>query len=283
MIKCIAIPMCQSLSVLESVDYFIKRGSINFILIGDIEETKKIATENSIDLSNVQLVEESDEIMACNLSAELASQGKVQILMKGLVHTGIFLKAILNKELKLLREEGSLVSLVSRFEIPGYHKPLFITDAGINIEPELKQKAEIIKNAIYVAKSLGVKTPKVSCVCPVEVVNEKIKSTVEADLLSNMDVFGEAIVEGPLSFDVSVSAKSAEIKGVTGSVPGDADILFVPSLDVGNVLYKSLSIFGKAEIAGVIAGLKIPVVLTSRADSREVKIGSIELAMNMKL
>ncbi|OQY38421.1 MAG: hypothetical protein B6229_05900 [Spirochaetaceae bacterium 4572_7] len=279
--KTVVIPMCHSNNVIESISSFIDRDNLSFILIGDVEETKKIAVNSGVNIDGVNLIEELNEVKACTLAAKLISEGKGDIAMKGLVHTSIFLKALLRKEFGLL-EDKSLVSLVSRFIIPNYHKPLFLTDAGINISPTLDQKIKIIKNAIFVANSLGIHEPKVACLSPIEVVNHKIPSTEDGFALSQMSVFGDAIVDGPLSFDISLSKEAARIKGATSVVAGDADILFAPNLDVGNALYKSFTLFGNAKVAGVVAGLKIPVVLTSRADSKEVKVDSLELALNMK-
>lgn len=189
------------------------------------------------------------------------------------------MKSLLKRDRELLLDKKSITSLVSKFNIPGYHKPLFLTDCGINIEPNLMQKKEILKNAIKVVKSLGIKNPKVACICPVEVVNPRIQSTVDAKALS-LETIEDAIIEGPLSFDIALSKKAADIKGIATPVSGDADILLFSNIDAGNVVYKSLSLFGNASISGIAAGFKLPVVLTSRADKTEVKISSIQFALD---
>ena len=276
--KRVAVVKCDTKSVIKCVDYFSSK--VDFILIGNISKTRELALELGVLLDSVELIDRCDDLEACSYGAQLASNNKIDVIMKGLVHTGTFMKSLLNKELGLLMEGNSLISLVSRFNLPGYHKPLYLTDCGINIEPDLEQKKGILKNAIRVVKLLGVDKPKVACICPVEVVNPKIKSTVDAKKLSMESIDG-AIVEGPIAFDVAVSKVAADIKGINTEVSGDADILLFSNIDAGNAVYKSLSIFGKATISGIVAGLKLPVILTSRADSTEVKIASIQLALDL--
>jgi len=277
-IKKIAIVKCEVESVLMCVKHFI--GKVDFILIGDINKTRELAKSLDVDLEGLTLVNILEERKASEYASELASKGEVDILMKGLVQTGTFMKSILRKDRDLLYENGGVISLISRFILPKYHKPIYLTDCGINIEPDLKQKESILRNAIRVVKSLGVEKPKVACVCPIEFVNPRIKSTVDGEALSKMDIDG-AIIEGPISFDVSLSKHAAEVKGFNSSVAGDADILLFNNIDSGNVVYKSLSLFGDASICGIVSGLKIPVILTSRADETQVKIDSIQLALDM--
>lgn len=275
----VAVIKCSNRGVLSVVESLKDR--VHFTLIGDEPETRTLAAEMGISLENVKIIHETYDISACKIGASLASEKQVDILMKGLIHTGTFMKAVLSKKLGLFDRENSLISLVSRFNLPGYHKPLYITDPGINIDPNVEQKAAIIRNAVTVARALGVENPKVACISPVEVVNPKIQSSVDADILSKEYDFDGAIVEGPISFDIAVSPKAASIKGFDSIVAGDADILLMPNIDSGNMLYKSLTVFGCGNVAGVVAGLSIPVILTSRADSVEAKINSLELAIEM--
>lgn len=276
--KRIAIIKCDNTSVIKCFDYF--RKEVNFTLIGDIAKTRDIAKDLDVSLEDAVLVDILTPQEACDYGASLAYVNEVDIVMKGLVHTGTFMKSFLKHEYNLLMENISTVSLISRFILPGYHKPIYFTDCGINIEPNLEQKVDIIKNAIRVVKMLGLDRPKIACICPVEIVNPKIKSTVDAEKLSEMDI-DNSIIEGPMAFDVAVSAEAAKIKGIDTVVSGDADILLFANIDAGNAVYKSLSIFGGASISGVVAGLKIPVVLTSRADSLKVKIDSLQLALDL--
>lgn len=276
--KTIVIPVAQSGSILECVDYFLKKNIVNFILIGDINKIKNTANVMDIDLSEVKLINIPDDFEACQKAALLTHEGKAQIIMKGLSQTSVFVKSILNKKLSLF-EKGSLLSMVSIFKLPGYHKELCLTDSGLNILPDLDQKIKIMENAVSVLKSFGIDSPKVACIAPVEKVNTKIKSTVDANIIK--DRFNSEFIDGPLAFDVAVSKKAASIKGIKSNVAGDADILLFPELDTANAVYKSLTIFGGGVCASIVAGLKIPVVLTSRADTKNVKCNSIKLALNM--
>lgn len=270
--KRVVVIMCQCKSVLECIKQF--KDTVDFILVGDIEETKKLAEDLDLDLSGFELIDEVSDKKACKLGSNLISENRADIIMKGIVHTGAFIKSLLSHRI-------SLISLVSRFEIPTYHKPIFLTDAGINISPNLEQKKQILQNSINVVNSLGIENPKVACICPVEAVNVNIESTTDAKALSLMD-FGSAIVEGPISLDISVSKEAADIKGYSSKIAGDVDILLMPDLNSANPFYKSLTMFANAKVSSVVAGLKFPVVLTSRADNTQVKIDSLQLALDMK-
>ncbi|MGL1892823.1 MAG: phosphate acyltransferase [Spirochaetaceae bacterium] len=270
--KRVAVIMSQSSSVLKCVKHY--KDDVDFILIGNILETKEKAKSLDLDLNSFELINECNDTHACDLGSSLIVNNRADIIMKGIVHTGTFMKS-------LFSHKTSLISLVSRFEIPTYHKPLYITDAGINISPNLEQKIQILQNSIDVVKSLGVINPKVACICPVEVVNSKLQSTVDAKALSDME-FTNTIVEGPISFDIAVSKKAADIKGFNSEISGDVDILLMPDLNSSNPLYKSLTLFANAKVSSVVAGLSFPVVLTSRADSTQVKIDSLKLALDMK-
>lgn len=276
--KRVCIVKCEAESVIKCVSIF--GSKTDFTLIGDIDKTKALAEKMNVSLDQVELIDIIDDAEACRVGAELAVDKKIDIIMKGLVHTGTFMRSLIKRGRSLMVERHGIISLVSRFIIPGYHKPLYLTDCGINIDPDLAHKEGILRNAVNVVKSLGVSHPKVACISSVEVVNPKIKSTVEAEALSKKDIEG-AIIEGPLSFDLAVSKAAAKIKGVDSAVSGDADILLFPHMDVGNAVYKSLSTFANARISGIAAGFILPVVLTSRADSTEVKLDSIQLALDM--
>lgn len=256
---------------------------VEFLLVGDKKEILTSLREMGINSESFTVVDLPDDREAAEYAAKQTSIGEVDILMKGIIHTGLFIKTLLQKEYNLKKRAGALISLISRFNLPHYHKPLFITDAGINIYPDITGKRAIIQNSIDVMKALGMAHINIAMLSPVEVVNPSIISTVEAEQIKNSSDFDGVTVEGPISFDLAISRSAAEIKGYQSEVAGDADLLVVPNLDAGNILYKSLVYMGGATVAGVVAGLKVPVVLTSRADSVETKINSLSLALEINL
>lgn len=221
----------------------------------------------------------TDDAACAEEAGRLISSGDANVLMKGLISTGVILKAVLNKELKLL--DRKLLSHVALFSLPNYHKPVIISDAAMNIDPDAETKIKIIENTITVAEKLGIKEPKIALLSAVEKVNEKIASTVTNDTIVAGHNFENAIIDGPMQYDLAMSKSAAEIKGYDSPVAGDADILIMPHIDAGNILYKALITTAGAHVAGIIAGLKVPFVLTSRADSKEEKYNSIKLAIKM--
>lgn len=208
------------------------------------------------------------------------SSGQADILMKGMIPTSDLLKAVLHKEAGL--RTGKILSHVAAFEVPGYDRLIFVTDSGMNINPDLQQKAQIIENAALIAKGIGVEMPKVAVLAAVETINPSMQATLDASALTVMNKRGQisyCVVEGPLALDNAISPEAAEHKGITGEVAGKADILLVPAIETGNALYKSLIYFSGAKVGAVIAGARAPIVLTSRADSAESKLFSIALAV----
>ena len=280
--KTISVACCQDKEVLMAVEMARKERIANSILIGNIEKTKEIAKEIDLDLSNYELIHIEDLSEASLKSVELVSQGKADMVMKGLVDTSIILKAVLDKE-KGLRT-NNVLSHVAVFDIEYYDRLLFITDAAMNLAPELNVKKQIIENACTVAHSLDIEIPKVAVLCAKEKVNPKMKDTVDAKELEEMCNRGEikgCIVGGPFALDNAVSIEAAKHKGITHPVAGEADILLAPDIEAGNILYKSLVFFSKSKNAGVIVGAKAPIILTSRADSEETKLNSIALGVLM--
>ena len=280
--KTISVACCQDKEVLMAVEMARKERIANSILIGDIEKTKEIAKEIDLDLSNYELIHIEDLSEASLKSVELVSQGKADMVMKGLVDTSIILKAVLDKE-KGLRT-NNVLSHVAVFDIEYYDRLLFITDAAMNLAPELNVKKQIIENACTVAHSLDIEIPKVAVLCAKEKVNPKMKDTVEAKELEEMCNRGEitgCIVGGPFALDNAVSIEAAKHKCITHPVAGQADILLAPDIEAGNILYKSLVFFSKSKNAGVIVGAKAPIILTSRADSEETKLNSVALGVLM--
>ena len=280
--KTISVACCQDKEVLMAVEMARKERIENSILVGNIEKTKEIAKEIDLDLSNYELIHIEDLSEASLKSVELVSQGKADMVMKGLVDTSIILKSVLDKE-KGLRT-NNVLSHVAVFDIESYDRLFFITDAAMNLAPELNVKKQIIENACKVAHSLDIKIPKVAVLCAKEKVNPKMKDTVDAKELEEMCNRGEikgCIVGGPFALDNAVSIEAAKHKGITHPVAGEADILLAPDIEAGNILYKSLVFFSKSKNAGVIVGAKAPIILTSRADSEETKLNSIALGVLM--
>ena len=249
----------------------------DFILIGDAGKITGKAEALGISLDGVDIRSAGSDEEASALAARMAESGEIDIIMKGLVHTSVFTKALLNRDRGLIDPEG-LLSHVGLFELPGLSHPFLLTDAAINIEPELSDKARILENALVVSRNLGVVRPKAICIAPVETVNPKIKSTVDADALQSMD-FGDALVEGPLALDVALSRKAADIKGIESESAGRPDILLFPELNSANSVYKSFSLHPGCRQAGILTGLKIPVILTSRSEPADVRLLSLKMAL----
>jgi len=278
--KRIAVAAAQEHSALEAVMAAASYGLADPVLIGDLEAVDKIAREEGWDLSGCERIEEKDIVRAAARAVGLVKEGKADILMKGILDTSILLKAVLNKEDGL--NAGRLTSHVAVMEAATYHKLFIVTDAAINIAPDIPAKMDIIANAAQVARALGVETPKVAILSAVEKVNwEKMPCTAEAAILTQMNRRGQikgCLVDGPLALDNAVSAERARIKGIVSDVAGHPDILVVPDIEAGNILYKSLLDLGQARGAGIVVGARKPVVLTSRADTSEIKLASIALA-----
>ena len=259
-----------------------KEGIANAILVGDIEKTNTIANELNIDLSGYDLIDEKDLTQASLKAVSLVSEGKADMVMKGLVDTSIILKAVLDKEVGL--RTGKVLSHVAVFDVNGYDRLFFITDAAMNLAPDLQTKKQIIENACIVAHALDIEEPKVAAICAKEKVNPKMPDTVDAKELEDMCKNGEirgCIIGGPFALDNAVSEEAAKHKGMDNPIAGKADILLAPDIEAGNILYKSLVFFAESKNAGVIVGAKAPIILTSRADSEETKLNSIALGVLM--
>ncbi|MCG8410438.1 MAG: phosphate butyryltransferase [Bacteroidales bacterium] len=278
----LAVAAAADKPVLEAVKNAHKEGIIIPVLVGNKEEIEKISAEINFDISGIEIYEENNPAKASVKAVSLIKEGKADILMKGLVSTAPLLKAVLDKENGL--RKAPTLSHFALIESPYYHKLLGLTDAAMNIAPEFNEKVNIIKNAVEVYHRLGNSNPKVAVVGPLEVVNPKIESTTHAAMLSTMNNRGQikgCTIDGPFAIDNAVSKEAAEHKGITGDVAGDADILVAPELNSGNILYKTLMFMGGCTSAAVIMGAKVPVVLTSRADTDKSKMMSIALAAAM--
>lgn len=278
--KKLVVACCQDKEVLSAVEKARKLGLIEAILIGDIDKTKEIAWDLDVNLMNYKKIDIKDISQACLKAVELVSSKQADMVMKGLVDTSIILKAVLDKEVGL--RTGKILSQVSILHIPNYERLLILSDPAMNLQPDLKTKKQIIENAVEVAKSIKIELPKVACICAKEKVNSKMLDTVEAKKLEDMCKRGEikdCIVGGPLALDNAISVEAAKRKGINNPVAGKADILIMPDIKAGNVLYKSVTFFAKGETAGIVMGAKAPVILTSRSDSDISKLNSIAVGV----
>jgi phosphate butyryltransferase len=254
-------------------------GFVEPILVGDKEAVQSIATQHNLDLSGVRMIHEPDTEMAVEIAVKMVRSNQADILMKGQVGTSSLLKAVLNKEWGL--RSGALLSHFAIFEVEAYHKLIAVTDVAMNIAPNLQDKISIVNNSVGCLNKLGIENPKVAVLGAVEMVSENMQATLDAALLSKMnqrDQIKHCIIDGPLAFDNAISLESAKHKGIRSEVAGDTDLLLMPDIEVGNVLYKSLVFFAHAGVAAVILGATAPIVLTSRSDSDQAKYYSILLA-----
>ncbi|MFL6555049.1 MAG: phosphate butyryltransferase [Bacillus sp. (in: firmicutes)] len=279
----VAVAAAEDLEVIEAVIAALDRNLANFILFGDEEKINSIIElkkQKNIRNNYLKVINANSNAAAAELAVKAVFNKEANVLMKGNIPTNIFLKAVLNKEYGL--RTGNVLSHIAAFEVPGFNRFTIVTDAAMNIAPDLEEKAQIIKNAVSLARSIGIEIPKVAPIAAVEVVNPAMQATIDAALLTVMNKRGqisECIIDGPLGLDNAVSTLAAEHKGIHSEVAGNADILLVPTIEVGNVLYKSLIYFANAKVGAVIAGAKAPIVLTSRADSAESKLYSLALAL----
>jgi phosphate butyryltransferase len=279
--KRIAVAAADDEPVLKAVAEARAQGIAEPILVGRIAKIKEISEQIGFDLTDVEILDEANPSMSCKRAVQLVRDNKAHILMKGLVSTADYLRAVLDKE-KGLRT-GNLLSHIGFFEVPAYHKVIGLTDAAQNIAPTFEEKVGILKNSIDLYHRLGMSNPKIAVLAPVETVNTKMESTIHAAMLTQMNRRGQipgCIIDGPLAFDNAVSLEAAHHKGITSEVSGDVDLLLVPSIETGNVLYKCFTYFSGATVAAIILGAKVPIVLTSRADTDRSKLLSITLAAN---
>jgi phosphotransacetylase len=239
-----------------------------------------LAGEIGVVLDGIEVVDAEHSHAAAATAVRLAREGKVAAIMKGSLHTDELLHAVLDRECGLRTERR--VSHAFLMDVPKYPRPLLITDAAVNIAPTLADKADILQNALDLMHRLGYEAPRVAILSAVETVNPAIGSTIEAAALCKMVDRGQitgGIVDGPLAFDNAVNAEAARIKGIVSPVAGRADVLLVPDLESGNMLYKQLVYLAGADAAGVVLGARVPVILTSRADSLRIRLASCALAV----
>lgn len=281
--KTVAVAAAEDSEVIEAVVEALKHRLGQFILFGDQETITHLLKQKNPALINDDRIK-VNHVCSSSLAAEYAvkaiKNNEADVLMKGNIQTATLLKAVLNKEYGL--RMNKILSHIAVFEVTGYNRLIMIADSAMNMNPDLQQKAEIISNSVAIAQKIGVEIPKVAVIATVEVVNPAMQATMDAAVLTQMNRRGQipgCLVDGPLALDNAVSLKASEHKKIQSDVAGQADILLVPSLEVGNSLYKSLVYFANAKVAGIIAGAKAPIVLTSRADSAESKLYSLALAL----
>jgi phosphate butyryltransferase len=278
--KVIVVAAAEDENVLEAIKETIHLGLANAILVGDIGKIESISDKIHFDLKKVTIIDRKIPKKSAEIAVNLIRMHDADMLMKGMINTSELLKVILDKE-KGLRT-GKILSLTSVFELPTYHKLLILTDAGVNLLPDVEEKIQILENAVQVCHVLGIQSPKVAILCAVEKVNPAMKATMDAAILSKMADRGQLkgmLIDGPLSMDVAISLEAAKKKGISSPVAGDPDLLLVPNIEAGNILYKSLVYLGNARNAGVVLGAKVPIIMTSRADSAEAKLNSIALGL----
>ncbi len=277
-VRCAVVHPCDS----ESLKGALNAAQFNLIkpvLIAPEAKLRAVAKAAGLDLNGYEIIPVEHSVAAAQRAAEMAANGEVEALMKGSLHTDELMSAVVAT--RALRTKRRL-SHVFRFDVPMYDKPLLITDAAINIKPTLEEKADIIQNAIELAHALGNERPNVAILSAVETVNVKMQSTLDAAALCKMADRGQikgGVLDGPLAFDNAISMEAARIKGIESSVSGNADILAVPDLESGNMLAKQLEYLAGATTSGIVMGARIPIALTSRADSANARVASAALAL----
>lgn len=277
-VRCAVVHPCDAPSLRGALQAA-SSGLIEPVLVGPRHKMQAAADAAGLSLQGLTVVDASHSHAAADLAAEMALRGEVEALMKGSLHTDELLHAVLARPgLHTARR----MSHVFRFEVPSYPKPLWVTDAALHIAPSLREKADIVQNAIDFVIAMGTPQPKVAALAAVETVNPEMPATVEAAALSKMAERGQirgGIVDGPLAFDNAISMEAARIKQIDSPVAGDADILLVPNIESGNILAKQFETLGGATSCGLVLGARIPVALTSRADSADTRVASAALAL----
>ncbi len=269
---------CDESSLSGAIDAA-EAGIILPILVGPIAKIRAVAEKLKFDLSRYEIVDVPHSHAAAEKAVELVHLGKAELLMKGSLHTDELMAEVVRKDTGLRTERR--ISHVFIMDVPTYPKALFITDAAVNIFPTLDDKVDILKNAIELAQALEIKKPKVAILSAVETVTAKIPSTIDAAALCKMAERGQitgGVLDGPLAFDNAISREAAEIKRITSEVCGEADILLVPDLEAGNMLAKELTFLANADAAGIVLGARVPIILTSRADSVRTRMASCAVA-----
>lgn len=279
--KVIAVAAAHDREVLESSVAARREEIADFILIGQERKIREILSALGEDAGVWHIINEPDDAKAAALAVSLASAGKADALMKGLLHTSVFLRSLLNKEYGLIPPDA-LVSQVTVSEFPGKERLILLSDCAINVTPSYKDKVQIVKNAVSLAHRLGITCPNVACLAPVEVINEKMPETIDAAMLSKANERGQipgCHIDGPLALDNAVSPAAAAGKGIESPVAGKADILLMPNLCTGNALDKALRYFAGLHTGSAVIGAGVPIIMTSRSDSAQNKLHAIGLSV----
>ncbi|NIA22755.1 MAG: bifunctional enoyl-CoA hydratase/phosphate acetyltransferase [Proteobacteria bacterium] len=281
--KKMAVAYAQDPNTIGAVSIAVKKGIVEAYMVGDPKKIKEVARNENIDPSIFHIVDEPDEVKAGKKAVSLVKSGECEILMKGLISTGKYMKAILNKEEGIL-PKGAVLSHVTVVDVPTYHKLMFLSDVAVIPLPTLDQKVKMINYTVDIAHKFGIENPKVALIAATEKANPKMPASAEAAIISKMgdrkQIKG-CIIDGPLALDVAISKEACEIKGLKTEVGGDADVFIFPNIEAGNVFYKAVTRLAGGELAAVVVGTNVPVILTSRGDSEESKLFSIALAAKM--
>lgn len=275
----VAVAAAADKEVLEAIKLAEKEGLVIPVLVGDVAEIQRLAAEIELNLEDAELIHEPNPVEAAHRAVDAVVDGKAHFLMKGLVNSADFLRAVLRSERGL--RTGRLLSHLSAFQVPGYSRLLFVTDGGMNIAPDLAQKKEILESSVLYLQQIGMDKVNVIVLAANEVANPKMPATLDAKALTEMNQAGEfpgAIVEGPLALDGAVSAAALRHKGIPSQINGDVDLFLVPTIEVGNVLGKSMVYFAGATMAGIVLGAQVPIVLTSRNDTPRSKLMALTMA-----
>jgi phosphate butyryltransferase len=276
--KKLVIASAEGEEIIEAVKQATEEKIISAVLIGDQSKIKELCKKKDLDLNQVEIIDAPDPNSSARMAVEAVKQGKAEMLMKGKVDTSTLLKAVLDKESGL--RTGAFLSHVAVMEVKSYPKLMLVSDGGMNIRPDIKQKVEILKNAVEVARKLGIEKPKAACLAAVELVNPDMQETVDAAGLVKMAERGDikdVTMDGPIAFDAAINLQAARTKGIVSPVAGETDIFLVPDIAAGNIFVKALIYLAGAKVGGVVVGAGAPIVLLSRSDSAQTKLYSMAL------
>lgn len=279
--KRIAVAAAHDSEVLECAAAARREQIASFILIGQKEKIEKQLAALQEDSQDWEIIDEPSDAKAAQLAVSLAAEHKADAVMKGQLHTAVFLRAVFSKEYHLVPDHA-LVSQITVAEYPEQNRLILITDCAINVNPTYAEKGKIIANAVSLAQKLGIEYPRVACLAPVEVINEKMPETIDAAMLSKANERGQiknCIIDGPLAMDNAISPEAARSKGIKGMVAGQADILLMPNLCTGNAIDKALRYFANLKTGSAVIGGTVPIIMTSRSDSAANKLHAIALSV----